>query len=293
STVLITGETGTGKELLARTIHYNSLRKSHPIITVDCGVLSETLLESELFGHEKGAFTGAYKVRKGLFEQADGGTVFLDEVANASPSVQKKLLRVIQEKTFERLGGETTHKTDVRIIAATNQNLSQRVKDGTLRTDLYYRLNVIPIYLPALRERKEDIPLLAHYFLDKFTSQMGRKPLEISPEVMKQFIAYPWPGNVREVINIMERIAIVTVDDVVKKAPLEINITPDVSFSSLTGLEAPLKEQISGIERPYLVEALKLYSGSIKDVAKKTGLSPRTIHRKMKRYGLDKNNFKK
>lgn len=293
STVLISGETGTGKELVARTIHYNSRRKLRPIITVDCGVLSETLLESELFGHEKGAFTGAYKGRRGLFEQADGGTIFLDEVANASPSVQKKLLRVIQEKTFERLGGETTRKTDVRIIAATNQDLSQRVKDGTLRTDLYYRLNVIPIYLPPLRERKEDIPLVVRYFLDKFTHQMGREPLQISPEAMEQFISYPWPGNVREVINIMERIAIITVGNVVKKAPLDKNLSPEVFFSPLTGLEAPLKEQIKDIERPYLVEALKLYRGSIKDVSKKTGLSPRTIYRKMKRYGLDKRNFKK
>jgi len=293
STVLISGETGTGKELVARTIHYNSRRKLRPIITVDCGVLSETLLESELFGHEKGAFTGAYKGRMGLFEQADGGTIFLDEVANASPAVQKKLLRVIQEKTFERLGGETTRKTNVRIIAATNQDLSQRVKDGTLRTDLYYRLNVIPIYLPPLREREEDIPTLVRYFLDKFTHQMGREPLQISPESMEQFISYPWPGNIREVINIMERIAIVTVGNMVKKAPLDKNLSPEVTFSPLAGLEAPLKEQIKDIERPYLVEALKLYRGSIKDVSKKTGLSPRTIYRKMKHYGLDKRNFKK
>lgn len=293
STVLISGETGTGKELVARTIHYNSRRKLRPMVTVDCGVLSETLLESELFGHEKGAFTGAYKARMGLFEQADGGTVLLDEVTNASSSVQKKLLRVIQEKTFERLGGETTRKTDVRIIAATNQDLSQRVKDGSLRTDLYYRLNVIPVHLSPLRERREDIPLLVRHFLDKFTHQIGREPLQISPEAMEQLISYPWPGNVREVINIMERLAIVTVGNVVKKVPLEGEVSPEFSSSPLPSLGLSLKEQIVNLERPYLVQALKLYRGSIKDVSKKTGLSPRTIYRKMKQYGLDKHDFKK
>ena len=292
STVLITGETGTGKELVARTIHYNSRRKFQPMVTVDCAVLSETLLESELFGHEKGAFTGAYKGRMGLFERADGGTVFLDEVANASFSVQKKLLRVIQEKTFERLGSETTRKTDVRIIAASNQDLSQRVKDGTLRTDLYYRLNVIPIPLPPLRERREDIPLLVRHFLDRFTHQVGRKSLQISPEAMEELISYSWPGNVREVINIMERLAIVTVGNVVKKVPLEGEVSPEFFSSPLPGRHS-LKEQIAHFERPYLVEALKLYRGSIKDVSKKAGLSPRTIHRKMKQYGLDKYDFKK
>jgi len=296
STVTIYGETGTGKEEVAKAIHYNSPRASGPLVIVDCGILSETLLESELFGHEKGAFTGAIKSKRGKFELAHGGTIFLDEIANASPKVQKKLLRVIQEKTFERLGGEKTIKVDVRIIAACNRDLSQLVKEGVFREDLFYRLNVVPIYLPPLRKRKEDIPLLARYFLDMFTRQIGKEPMDLTPEAIEQLMHYSWPGNIRELMNVMERIAVMNSDKVVKSIPISMTkpIVGELEQreSKSVSLEPPLKDQIASLEFNYLKLALKTYRGRIKDVSKQSGLSTRTIYRKMKQYGLDKRDFR-
>lgn len=292
-TVTIYGETGTGKEMVAKAIHCNSRRASGPIITVDCGALSDTLLESELFGHEKGAFTGALNSKRGRFELADGGTIFLDEIANASPKVQKKLLRVIEEKTVKRLGGEKTTKVDVRIVAASNQDLSLLVKTGAFRQDLFYRLNVFPVHLPPLRKRKEDIPLLARYFLDLFARRMDREPLDLSHEAIEQLTRHSWPGNVRELSNVMERVAIMLSGGVIRNVPLEAGLSADTgTVFPPVKLDRPLNEQIASLELNYLRQSLKACRGRIKEVAKQSGLSPRTLHRKMKLYGLDKNDFR-
>ncbi|PYS10188.1 MAG: hypothetical protein DMG17_25325, partial [Acidobacteria bacterium] len=210
STVLIQGETGTGKELIAKAIHFNSQRKDQKMVSINCGAIPENLLESELFGHVKGAFTGAVQTRIGRFEQANGGTIFLDEIGNMPLALQVKLLRVLQEREFERVGGNSTVKVDVRIIAATSSNLEQMVKDGTFREDLYYRLNVIPIDLPPLRERREDIPLLVQRFIEHFCETHKLDLKTISPHVLKVLMAYDWPGNVRQLENIVERMVALT-----------------------------------------------------------------------------------
>lgn len=292
STIMIYGDTGTGKEVVAKAIHHNSLRKQAPLVTVDCGTLAETLLESELFGHEKGAFTGAQETKKGRFEQADGGTIFLDEVENASHSVQKRLLRVIDEKSFHRVGGKTPIKVDVRIIAAANQNLFSLVKEGKFRRDLYYRLNVVPIHMPLLKDRKNDVPLLARFFMDKFAKSMAVEPFEISNQAMQQLMDYSWPGNVRELLNVIERTAIMTSGLVIKKFYINVE---DESLDNINGpalnLDFPLKEQIEALEKDYLILALEEYRGRLKKVVERSGLNTRTLYRKMRRYGLDKKNF--
>src|SRR6266446_5352067 len=210
STVLIQGETGTGKELIAKAIHFNSPRKDQKLVSINCGAIPENLLESELFGHVKGAFTGAVQTRIGRFEQANGGTIFLDEIGNMPMALQVKLLRVLQEREFERVGGNSTVKVDVRIIAATSSNLEQMVKDGTFREDLFYRLNVIPIDLPPLRERREDVPLLVQRFIEHFCAEHGFELKTFSPQVTKALMAYEWPGNVRQLENIVERMVALT-----------------------------------------------------------------------------------
>ena len=293
STVLLYGETGTGKEMVAKAIHHNSPRKSGPMVTVDCGSLSETLLESELFGHTKGAFTGAHAAKKGRFEQAQNGTIFLDEVNNASQVVQKKLLRVIQEKSFQRLGGETPVTVDVRIVAATNKDLQQLVKKGEFRRDLFYRLNVVPIWLPPLRDRIEDIPLLTRHFIEIYTIRMDRGPIEISSDAMKELVSYSWPGNIRELSNVIERTIIMTSGNTISKFYINGNEqeTGGVLASLSLSLDPPLKEQIAVMEFNYLKLALKRYHGRIKNVAERSGLNPRTLYRKMKYYGLEKRKF--
>ncbi|MEW6326852.1 MAG: sigma-54 dependent transcriptional regulator [Thermodesulfobacteriota bacterium] len=213
STVLIMGESGTGKELIAHAIHYQSDRRDKPFIPVNCGAIPEELLESELFGHEKGAFTHAIRTRIGRFELAHGGTIFLDEIGDMSPNLQVKILRVLQDHQFERIGGTKTIKTDIRVIAATNKNLEEAVKAGQFREDLYYRLNVIPIHVPPLRERANDIPLLVHHFLEKFNKSKKKNIKSISKEVMQCFMSYDWPGNVRELENMIERLIILANDD--------------------------------------------------------------------------------
>ncbi|MDL2210029.1 sigma-54 dependent transcriptional regulator [Desulfovibrio sp. OttesenSCG-928-O18] len=223
STVLVTGESGTGKELLVRALHENSLRHDKPFVPINCGAIPKDLLESELFGHEKGAFTHAIKTRPGRFEMADGGTIFLDEIGEMDLTLQVKILRVLQEKEIERVGGSGVKKVDVRIVAATNRDLEQEVAAGRFREDLYYRLNVIPLHLPPLRERGGDIMLLVDHFLDSFCRKRGRKPFTVSPEAKKALMAYSWPGNVRELENFMERVSIlcegptVTVSDLPQK----------------------------------------------------------------------------
>ncbi len=292
-TVSIYGETGTGKEMVARAIHQLSPRSAQPMITVDCGALTDTLLESELFGHEKGAFTGAVKAKRGRFELADAGTVFLDEVANASPRVQKKLLRLVQEKTFQRLGSETSIQTDVRIIAASNEDLAVLVREGTFRQDLFYRLNVVPIKLPPLRERPEDIPLLARHFLDVFAQDMGRKPPDLSSEAIDQLLHHSWPGNVRELAHMMERLVITSNDAVISRLPLMDDTAPkNRAVSTSPSLQPSLKDQIAALELEYLRTALQEFRGRIKEVSQQSGFDERTIRRKMKLYGLTKEDFK-
>lgn len=293
STVLIYGETGTGKEMVARAIHHNGPRSSGPIITVDCGSLTETLLESELFGHEKGAFTGAMTTKKGKFEQAHNGTIFLDEIANASQVVQKKLLRLIQEKTFQRVGGEISIKVDVRIIAAANEDLFNLVKQGKFRQDLFYRLNVVPVHLPPLRDRKEDILLLTRYFIDQHSRQIDREPMEIKPEALKELLTYPWPGNVRELSNVVERTIIMNSGQSIKNFLIsEAQPSENKEYQAVTSLDPPLKEQMSMLERNYIKSALEYYNGRIKKVIKRSGLNSRTLFRKMKLYDLDKKEFR-
>jgi len=294
ATVVIFGETGTGKEMVARAIHHNSSRQSEPMVPVDCGTLAETLLEAELFGYEKGAFTGAGGTKRGRFEQAHGGTIFLDEVGNASPSVQKKLLRLIQEKTFQRLGGEKPIKVDVRIIAAADRDLFDLVKEGKFRQDLFYRLNVVPIHLPPLRKRREDMPLLTRYFLDTYTQRMDKEPMEISSDAMRQLSTHSWPGNVRELFNVIERTVIMTPGNVIRR----FNIHNDRESLESPGNHTPfnidisLKEQVASLEYKYLSLALEKYHGKLKQVAEHSGLNSRTLYRKMRLYALNKKEFR-
>ena len=293
STVLISGETGTGKELIAKTIHHNSLRASDPIITVDCGALTETLLESELFGHKKGAFTGAQSNKRGHFEQADGGTIFLDEISNASHTVQQKLLRLIEEKSLQRLGDESVIKVDVRIIAASNEDLIQLVKKGKFRQDLFYRLNVIPIHLPPLRERKEDIPILARYFLDFHSQQLGRDFMELHTEAITQLLSHSWPGNVRELSNVMERTAILTSGNIIRNIFItEIRSDEPIINFAHPSLDTPLMDQIVELERNYLKLAMNRYHGHIHQVVQCSGVNSRTLFRKLRQYNLDKKDYR-
>jgi len=292
STIIIYGETGTGKEMVARAIHQRSSQSPGPLVTVDCGTLTETLLESELFGHEKGAFTGAEGTRRGRFEQAQGGAIFLDEVGNASPAVQKKILRLIEEKAFQRIGGETLIKLDVRIIAATNQDLLQSVKEGTFRKDLFYRLNVVPIYLPPLRERGDDVLLLARHFIDLYAKRMDLENLEMSSKATIQLTSHTWPGNIRELSNVIERAVLTTSGKLI----LEFQIYEDQGLHEFTEctslkLDPPLKEQVDALERNYLKLALEKYHGRINRVAERSGLNERTLYRKMRLYQLNKEEF--
>lgn len=228
STVLVTGESGTGKELLVRALHANSRRADKPFVPINCGAIPKELLESELFGHEKGAFTHAIRSRPGRFELADGGTIFLDEIGEMDLSLQVKILRVLQEKEIERVGGTGSRKVDVRVVAATNRDLEQEVAAGRFREDLYYRLNVIPLHLPPLRERGGDVLLLARHFLERFCRKKGRSTLELAPETRRILAAYSWPGNVRELVNFMERLSILVDGDTVLPADLPAKILDQV-----------------------------------------------------------------
>ena len=223
ATVLVTGESGTGKELVARAIHAHSPRRDKPLISVNCSALAETLLESELFGHERGAFTGATSQRKGRFETADGGTLFLDEVGEMAPGVQVTLLRVLQNREFERVGGNKTIKVDVRLIAASNRELKEEIPRGTFREDLYYRLNVVHIEVPPLRDRREDLPLLIRYFLERFSKELNKETPTLSPEAMEVVMDYPWPGNIRELENMLERAVILDSGSLIQAEDLPIH----------------------------------------------------------------------
>jgi len=292
STVLIYGESGTGKELVARTIHYNSPRRNRPLIPVNCGAIPEDLLESEMFGHERGAFTGATAMRMGRFELADGGTIFLDEIGDMSPSLQVKLLRVLQEKSFERVGGTKTIRVDVRILAATNQDLEKAVAERRFREDLYYRLNVIPIHIPPLRERKEDIPLLVDHFLRQFTSQKRRDVDGISPEVIQILMEYPWPGNVRELENLIERLVIlkgkgtIVPEDLPEKyltRPRRMGSAPEIQIPD-EGID--FDAAVEAFENALIIQALQKAGGVKNKAAQYLRLNRTTLVEKIKRKNL-------
>ena len=298
STVLITGESGTGKELVARAIHHNSDRKDKPFVSISCGAIPETLLESELFGHQKGAFTGADFDKKGLFEIADGGTFFLDEVSEAPPSIQAKLLRVLQEKEFKRGGGVKDIKVDVRVIAATNKNLHKLIIDGKFREDLYYRLNVIPIELPSLRERKEDIPLLVSHFINKYNSINKKGIKGIRPETMEKLERYVWRGNIRELENVIERAVTLEIADNIypeslpdeirnyEIEPLKIVIEPLKSDIPSEGLN--LEDYISEIEKNIILNALNKTGWVKKKAAELLNMSFRSFRYKLQKYDIEK-----
>jgi len=292
STVIIYGESGTGKELVARAIHFNSDRKNFPLIPVNCGAIPEELLESELFGHEKGAFTGAIRNRLGRFELAQGGTIFLDEIGDMSPSLQVKLLRVIQEKQFERIGGVKTINADVRIIAATNQNLELAVAEKRFREDLYYRINVIPIHLPALRERGPDIAILANHFLQKFAQTKKKDVNSISPEAIACLLHYPWPGNVRELENLIEMLVVLKDDSeiVLDDLPLKIRQFKKEA-QSIGSIQIPddgidFNELVNQFEKDILLNALEKSSGVKNRAAKLLNLNRTTLVEKLKRLNI-------
>ncbi len=281
STALIQGESGTGKELIARAIHFNSHRKNKPFVIANCSAYSQNLLESELFGHEKGSFTGAIRRKIGRFEMANGGTIFLDEIGEVSPPTQILLLRVLQDHRFERVGGEETLEVDVRVIAATNKNLTEEMKKGTFREDLYYRLNVIPIFVPSLRERKDDIPLLVSHFLLKFSHERGKEVNGFSPEVMEILLAHSWPGNVRELENVIEHATIIAKQDKILMKDLPQSL-----------LQRPLPAQefttLQDYEKNLIFKTLQETNWNKHKTSKRLNINRSTLYGKMRRYGLEK-----
>jgi two-component system NtrC family response regulator len=291
ATVLVTGESGTGKELIARAIHQCSNRAAKSFISVNCAALTETLLESELFGHERGAFTHAVAMRKGRFELADGGTLFMDEVAEMSQGLQVKLLRVLQEMEFERVGGVRTIKVDVRVVAASNRDLKEEVEAGRFREDLFYRLNVVHLHLPPLRQRQEDIPLLAAHFIKKYVQENLRDKTRITPEALKVLIQYAWPGNVRELENVMERAVILCSHNVIspQDLPAELALAPSESrldIDRFIPLNTPLPEALDGIEEQMIRRALEK-SGQVQvRAAELLGITKSLLQYKLKKYHL-------
>jgi Nif-specific regulatory protein len=284
STVLIKGESGTGKELVARAIHLNSARSQNPFVAINCAVLSETLLESELFGHEKGAFTGAITQKKGKLEAATGGTVFLDELGELAPALQAKLLRVLQEREFERVGGTRSIKVDIRLIAATNRDLEQAIKAGAFRQDLYYRLNVLSLTMPALKDRRDDIPLLAGYFAMRFSTKAGRALKGVSPEARKCLMQYDWPGNVRELENAMERAVVLGTTELIQpedlpEALLEQQAVPGVQ---VTEYHQAVKET----KRKLVLKAFQEGDGNYAQTARILGIHPNNLHRLIRSLDL-------
>ncbi|HVM59422.1 MAG TPA: sigma-54 dependent transcriptional regulator [Verrucomicrobiae bacterium] len=285
ATVLITGETGTGKELIAKAIHNLSPRKDGPFIAVHAAALPSSLLESELFGHEKGAFTGAVERRIGRFELADGGTLFLDEVGELEPPMQVKLLRVLEERAFERVGGSKTLQVDVRLVAATNKTLKKLVSDGKFRDDLFYRLSVVTVDLPPLRERRDDIPLLVRSFLAEFGRENNKQVRELTPEALNVLLAYDWPGNVRELRNAIEQMVVLARSErlTLRDVPAAIRAAADPTKINAVRTGMTVEEA----ERQLIVQALKETDGNRTKAAQRIGISRRTLHRKLKQYGLE------
>ena len=290
ATVLIDGESGTGKELVAKSIHHNSERKDGPFVVVNCAAITETLLESELFGHEKGAFTGAEKRREGRFMQADKGTIFLDEIGETSPSMQAKLLRVIQEREIQRVGGQETVKVDVRILAATNRDLKDEVEKGNFREDLFYRLNVVSLKIPPLRERQDDIPLLAQHFLEKYSKKNRKETRGFSPLAMDMLVKNDWPGNVRELENTIERAVILLRGDLVTEKELPSHIFEP--YAEKSDWFAPSNAEIANrpleeIEKEAILATLEAADGNKSETARRLGINRKTLHKKLKQYGVD------
>ncbi|MCJ2164564.1 MULTISPECIES: sigma-54 dependent transcriptional regulator [unclassified Pseudodesulfovibrio] len=299
STVLLTGETGTGKSLIAKLIHAHSNRKNMPFISVHCGAIPDTLVESELFGHEKGAFTGAVRRKLGKFELAHGGTIFLDEIGTVSQSVQVKLLNVIQERMLQRVGGENDTPVDVRIIAATNEDMGELCEKGKFRRDLFYRLNVFPIRIPPLRDRREDIPRLSEYFIQQFNGLLNTEVKGIHPQVLDTLMEYEWPGNVRELENVIERACILETGDILlpESFPPDLLDTQGEVVTWPVKTSLPLKEArqitIDKFEKQYLSSLLDQCGGVIKDAALRAGVTTRQLNKLMTRHTLNKKDFKK
>jgi len=298
STVLLMGETGTGKGVLARLIHQYSNRRDAQFISVHCGAIPDTLLESELFGHEKGAFTGAIKRRLGKFEIAKGGTIFLDEIGTVTSSAQIKLLQILQDGTFQRVGGEEISEANVRVIAASNINLKKMCDDGRFRTDLYYRLNVFPIEIPSLRDRKEDIPHIAEVILRRLNKFSSREIHDIHPSVLEAFIRYPWPGNIRELENLMERAYVLETSSLLTPESFPGELFADkaplarVPVNSSLTLAEVRRQGVNDIERQYIKELLTRNRGKIKYSAEAAGISARQLHKLMTKHSIQKNDFK-
>ena len=295
STILITGESGTGKEQIARAIHYNSLRKDKPFVAVDCNSLTETLLESELFGHAKGAFTGAISNKKGMFEAARGGTLFLDEIGNISLSTQAKLLRVLQEREFRAVGDTHTQVADIRLITATNKDLQAMIAAGSFREDLFYRINIFPVRMPSLRDRRDDIPALAFHFLKIFGVELGKDVTEISEDAMSELMHYDWPGNVRELENVVQRAMILTADKVVRRAHLgniadgkwQAELDAPRNSDELKRLKKAVREKsVESIEKGFVFEALKRNDWNVTRSAEETGMQRANFQALMKKYDI-------
>ena len=286
--VLVMGENGTGKELIARKLHEQSKRSEEPFIEVNCAAIPEDLIESELFGHERGAFTGAVLQRIGKFELADGGTLFLDEVGDMSLSAQAKVLRVLQESAFERVGGTDTKRVDVRVIAASNKDLLEESAQGAFREDLYYRLNVVPIRIPPLRERKSDIRILAEYFLHEVANELGRTPKKISGDAFDILMAYPWPGNVRELRNLIERLCILSSGNVIKRddLPTLALVREEDARKDPFGLKT-LQEFKDFTEKEFLVKKLKENNGNVSRTARQLDMQRSNLYKKLEKYGID------
>jgi two-component system nitrogen regulation response regulator NtrX len=282
--VLISGENGTGKELVAAAIHLNSQRKAKPFVKLNCAAIPKDLIESELFGHEKGAFTGAISRKEGKFELADGGTLLLDEIGDMSLDTQAKLLRVLEENEFERLGAKSSIKIDVRVISSTNKDLTKEIKDGNFREDLFFRINVIPVQVPPLRERKEDIPLLVEHFMALFCEENNKAPKQFSDGAIKVLMAYDWPGNVRELKNLVERLVIMTDEAAIK----ETHVRPLLGEAKITAGDKPLGDLVEDYERSIIISELKRTGWNVSKAAGRLGIDRANLHRKMRRYGIQR-----
>ena len=287
ATVLITGDSGTGKEMIAGAIHFNSSRRERPFVKINCAAITETLLESELFGHEKGAFTGAHRKKEGRFLQAQGGSLFLDEISEMSLAMQVKLLRVLQERELTRVGGEGVLKVDVRVIAATNKDLLQEIEAGRFRDDLFYRLNVVTLKIPPLRERKVDIPLMAQHFLKGFSDKNRSKIKGFTPQAMDQLLKYDWPGNVRELMNAVERGVVLSRNEYLDEADLPfINEGASPEQEEGTDGTIPTDLPLEEVEKMAILKTLDVFGGNKSETARRLGITRRTLHKKLKKYGV-------
>jgi two-component system response regulator HydG len=287
ATVLITGDSGTGKEMIAGAIHFNSPRKEGPFVKINCAAITETLLESELFGHERGAFTGAHRRKDGRFLQAHGGSLFLDEISEMSLAMQAKLLRVLQEREITRVGGEEVIKVDVRMITATNRDLLQEIEVGRFREDLYYRLNVVTLGIPPLKERREDIPLLAQHFLKLFTEKNHKQIKGFTPHTMDRLLKYNWPGNVRELMNTVERGVVLSRSEYLDEGQMPLGLNGESSRNGMPEIEAiPAELPLEEVEKATILKTLDSAGGNKSETARRLGITRRTLHKKLKKYGV-------